>query len=218
MRSDRGPSSSLTIIAVATLLRTASEAATSSIFLAPANLKMRRVVQFVVLVQQLHQRFGRLKSRSEEASSPAAAGDRLQHPLDLFLELGRRDRRQPGTHRVGRAPQQVTQEFERKINTKPEDLGEFVIRLRARDDAGIAGVGKARAGVVCKLANDLAFAAVDDHVGHGFRQVDPARNREQVLLALGCWRSPRGRSSSSGSIAPARCRPPRFPRPAQGAG
>jgi hypothetical protein len=103
----------------------------------------------------------------------------------LISSWSRRDRRQPGAHRVGRAPQQVTQEFERKVNTKPEDLGEFVIRLCAGDDAGIAGVGKARAGVVCELSNDLAFAAVDDHVGHGFRQVHPARNREQVLLPPG---------------------------------
>jgi hypothetical protein len=53
------------------------------------------------------------------------------------------------------------------------------------DDAGIAGIGKPRAGVVGKLSNDLAFAAVDDHVGDGLRQIAAARNGEQMILASG---------------------------------
>ena len=66
-----------------------------------------------------------------------------------------------------------------------EDLGQLVVCIGTRDDAGIAGVRKARTGVVCKLSNDLAFAATDDHVGDGWREVFPARNGEQMVLALG---------------------------------
>ena len=41
-----------------------------------------------------------------------------------------------------------------------------------------------RAGVVGELADHLAFAAIDDDVGHGGGQVGPAGNGEQVILPL----------------------------------
>ena len=57
--------------------------------------------------------------------------------------------------------------------------------IGAGDDAGIAGFREARAGVVGKLADDLALAAVDDDVGHGLRQIGAGRNRHQMVLPLG---------------------------------
>ena len=53
-----------------------------------------------------------------------------------------------------------------------------------RDDAGITGVGKARAGIGGEPADDLALAAVDDDVGHGLGQVGAGRNRHQVACPL----------------------------------
>jgi hypothetical protein len=77
----------------------------------------------------------------------------------------------------------VHEEFDGQVDTKPKDLDQFIICVRTRDNVGIAGIGKARAGVVFKLSNDLAFAATDD-VGDSFREVYPTRNGEQMILAF----------------------------------
>ncbi len=48
-----------------------------------------------------------------------------------------------------------------------------------------AGIGETRARIAHDRMNDLAVAALDEHVGHRFAQGPPPRDREQMLLALG---------------------------------
>ena len=164
------PSSSRTIISVGTSLRIASEAATSLNLPVLGELVDGDVVQFVQLLHQPDEMFGHAEASRRAGSF---AGDSVQHPPDFLLERGRRDRQQTGAHRVLGAPQQFTQEFDRKIDAEAENLDQFVVVLGAGDDAGIAGFGELRAGIVRQLANDLAFAAIDDHVGDGLGQVGP---------------------------------------------
>jgi len=137
----------------------------------------------MAFLQQLCQRVGEAEIAPRRISS-GSVGDRPQNAPDLFLELGRRDGHQPGAYGVGRAPQQVAEKFDRKVDAKPEEFGEFIVGAGVGDDTGIAGIGKARARIVRQLSNHLGFAALDDHVGDGLRQACPARDREQMILPL----------------------------------
>src|SRR6266481_3833380 len=172
MRSARGPSSSRAIISVGTLLRMASDADTPSNFFVSANLTMAASLSSFMPFSSFTSCSARLKSRADVLSCTT-------------LEVGRSHRHQLSANGVGCAPQQLAQEFQKKVDTESKDLDEVVICFRTRDDAGIAGIGKARARIVGKLSNDLAFAAIDDDIGDGFREVDPARNRGQMILASG---------------------------------
>jgi hypothetical protein len=86
--------------------------------------------------------------------------------------------------RVLGASQQIAHAIFRQIAAKAENLDQFVVGRGAGDDVGIASLGKLRAGIVGQFADHLAFAAIDDHVGHGRGQVGPAGNGEQVILPL----------------------------------
>ncbi len=52
------------------------------------------------------------------------------------------------------------------------------------DQAGIAGLGKTRGGIVRQPADDPGFAAPDDHIGDCFGQIIPRRDCEQMVLSL----------------------------------
>ena len=147
IRSARGPSSSFIIISVGTLLMMARDAATSSNFLVSANLVMAASVSSFMPFISFTSCFGAVEIPRRLVGA-RRAGDRLQNPPDLFLQFGRRDRHQPLAHGVGRASQQVGEELERQIDTQAEDLGQLIVGFGACDDVGIAGIGKARGGIV----------------------------------------------------------------------
>jgi hypothetical protein len=95
------------------------------------------------------------------------------------------NRRQSGAHRFGGTLQEIPEKFDRKIDPNPKQLGKLVIGFGVRDHAFIAVIRKTRARVTGKLANDLAFAAIDDHIGDILGKVCAARNSEQMFLTLG---------------------------------
>jgi hypothetical protein len=83
------------------------------------------------------------------------------------------------------ALQQIAQISDRQVDTKAKDLDQLGVCFGARDDFGIAGIEKARAGVAGKLPNDTAFTTIDDYVGDGFRKVCPARNGQEMVWSFG---------------------------------
>ena len=111
-------------------------------------------------------------------------GHRLQDPLDFLFDRGGRYHGQASAHRLRGTLQQVSQEFDRKVDPKPEQFRQFVVGFGMRHHAAIAGIGKARTGVSAELVDHRTFAAIDDHVGDDLRQVGAARNGEQMSLSL----------------------------------
>jgi hypothetical protein len=101
------------------------------------------------------------------------------------LKLGGGNRRQSGADCFGRTLQEIEQGFNRKIDSDPEHLGEFIIRFSVSDHSLIASLREARACVASQTANNPSLATIDDHIGNSLRQVRSARNGEQMVLSLG---------------------------------
>ena len=71
------------------------------------------------------------------------------------------------------------------ITPQPDLCCQSIVMGGAIDQHAEAGIGKARAGIAHYRMDDVAIAALDQHVGHRLAQRRAPRDRQQMLLALG---------------------------------
>ena len=110
------------------------------------------------------------------------------HFGDDAFDLGRGLRMFGGKARahLGRGLFEQDQEMRARNVASQPDLGrQGIVVGGAIDQHAEAGIGKARAGIAHHRMDDVAIAALDQHIGHRFAQRRAPRDRQQMLLALG---------------------------------
>jgi hypothetical protein len=142
------------------------------------------LIQLIEALHPLHDLFGAGEVARRQAVSACRVRDRLENALYFRLKFGRSNRHQSGADRVGRRSQEIAEKFEGKIDAKSENFDESVVGLGMLHHSGVAGFRKPCGAVVGKLADDPAFATIDDDVGHDLRQVGAAGYREQKKRKL----------------------------------
>jgi hypothetical protein len=89
------------------------------------------------------------------------------------------------THGLGGAQQQFANETQGNVQPKSDLLRKLLIAFRVADKGCKAARGKTGAGISREYAEDVAVAALQQDVGHGFADLRASGDRQQMRLGLG---------------------------------
>ncbi len=169
---------------IGTQLRIDSAATSSAMRLPSANCSTLERVCSVSWLKECTRRCAAANSFCEMICAAGLIGDLREHAVD-GVALGRPGRVQHALARFfGGVAEQPLEQSGRDVGAPGHRLGQLVVAAGAHRQHRHAGLRQARAGIDRDLGDDLAVAAIDQHVGDHRAELHTLGDLAQVRLAL----------------------------------